>query len=386
MPKVLRGHADLVRGVLWSPDGTKIASWANDKTVRVWCPDQSDFATIYRTGSSWPVAAASWSLDGKQISAVSDSGFLRVWDIEHPDTPIHSEDLEAILCASWSPDGAKLAYFTCYRILKIWDPQASIIIQNRRNIQSISWSPDGTKFMSYSNDRPYVIVVRYLDKKTTTILQGNTSPVQSVSWSPDGTRIASGALDATVRVWNLEQPDNPMVFHSFTRYIQSVSWSPDGTHVASGSTGFIEIWSLDRPIVLQSYESSFWHMSRSSNEIKNHGGDIWRLLWSPDGTKIVSISEDRNIRVWNWNQSGLIHASLNDVSGVPSWSPDGTKLAAGSRDGIVRIWNLIDMKPIVEEILMNNRLENERKHRVNQVVIPTEVAEHIIRHLGPVFE
>jgi len=35
-PRLLKGHADAVGAVAWSPDGNHLASVSNDETVKIW--------------------------------------------------------------------------------------------------------------------------------------------------------------------------------------------------------------------------------------------------------------------------------------------------------------------------------------------------------------
>jgi WD40 repeat protein len=52
---------------------------------------------------------------------------------------------------------------------------------------------------------------------------------------------------------------------------------------------------------------------------------IWACSWSPDGTKVVSCSRDKTVRVWDVSRGECI----NTLTG---------------HDGWVRIWTLMDWR------------------------------------------
>jgi len=75
---VFRGHSEPVRDFAFSPDGTRMVTGANDKTVKVW-----DIATgqelITLSGHTGPVYKVTFSEDGTRILAASEDGTCRMW-------------------------------------------------------------------------------------------------------------------------------------------------------------------------------------------------------------------------------------------------------------------------------------------------------------------
>lgn len=75
------GHHDSVVACAWSPDGRRLLSSSDDKTLRVW-----DAAKGYNVHTlkehTAPIFACAWSPDGRRILSGSHDSTLRVWDAE----------------------------------------------------------------------------------------------------------------------------------------------------------------------------------------------------------------------------------------------------------------------------------------------------------------
>jgi WD40 repeat protein/tRNA A-37 threonylcarbamoyl transferase component Bud32 len=165
----LRGHADFVRAVAFSPDGRWLASSgdARDRNVIVWDVAKREQVRVL-AGHTEVVFSLAFSGDGGLLASGSSDGTVRLWDT-----------------ATWSDAG---------------------VLKQGSNAYGLAFAPAGSKV---ARGRLAVgcadNTVRLWDVATrqeVTELRGHTAYVYQLAWSPDGTRLATASGDHTVRVWD----------------------------------------------------------------------------------------------------------------------------------------------------------------------------------------
>ncbi|KAF7334812.1 WD40 repeat-like protein [Mycena sanguinolenta] len=113
-----------------------------------------------------------------------------------------------------------------------------------------------------------------------------------------------------------------------TDWVQAVAFSPDGTRVVSGSKDkTMRIWDVTSSATLQRMEG--------------HTNWVTSVAFSPDGARIVSGSEDKTVCIWDAMTGALLGRMEGHTSRVTSvaFAPDGARIVSGSGDKTVRIWD-----------------------------------------------
>ena len=81
------------------------------------------------------------------------------------------------------------------------------------------------------------------------------------------------------------------------------------------------------------------HRLATERKIAGHTGSIRAVAFSPDGTQVLTGSDDRTARVWD-AASGKPIATLSGHPGhvwAVAFSPDGTRVLTGSDDDTARV-------------------------------------------------
>jgi WD40 repeat protein/Mrp family chromosome partitioning ATPase len=253
------GHSSAINSVVFSPDGSRVASGSYDSTVRVW-DVQMGVCEQTLKGHSYAVNSVAISPDGSRVASSASDSTVQVWDVQtgvcEQTLEGHSDKVHSVVL---SPDGSRVVSGSNDSTVRVWDVQTGACEQtlegHSRAVNSVVFSPDGSRVASGSDDS----TVRVWDVQTGACeqtLEGHSHAVNSVVFSPDGSRVASGSYDSTVRVWDVQTGACEQTLEGHSDSVDSVVFSPDGSRVASGSDdSTVRVWDVTTGAELLCYDS-----------------------------------------------------------------------------------------------------------------------------------
>jgi WD40 repeat protein len=376
--RMLAGHRAPVSAVAYSPDGSRLASGAQDGEVILWnVADGKAVLKLPRLTDR--IVGVALAPDSKRVAAVAVDGSLAVWQ---------AADGKELLMVNTSGVGAKAVTFVGNERVaagmvngevSIWEVAArrkAFSLRGHRGpspqVNSVAATTDGRRLVSTGGDGkikvwdattgPEYRAVRLWDHHVATLgmhpgadlvvalgVDGSaelwypTGPrrlwkrqispaiLLAAAISRDGRRLAFGDADKVVRVCDA-QGNELHALAGHAEPIYSLCFSPDGRYLASGAgkfgvSGEAKVWDLTAP--------------GTGATLTGVRRTILALSFSPDGRRATGVDDSGGIVVWDVSTAGEVwhRDGIAETQGRAAYRPDGGLLAMGSSAGRVELLN-----------------------------------------------
>lgn len=268
-----------------------------------------------------------------------------------------------------APDGRWILTAAADREPLLWEGASGRLLArlqgHREEVTTAQLSRNGQLILTGSADHS----ARIWDRTTATLrltLAGHTESITAASFSGDGLRVATASKFGTVKIWDtalgaeldeFQHPDIPsflyflpdgvtVVARSEQRFLlRNTAQRKNLIEVSKGLWNFLpgSIDPLGEFLLTESFDTlHLWPLLHrpSPRELKGHDDHIVAAIFSTDGSRILTGSDDRTARIWDRN-TGRTVAVLSGHNGPVSqlaFSADGKRVATGT-DLNVWVWD-----------------------------------------------
>ena len=330
------------RSIVFSEDGSMLATAGQDAVVRLWNPKTGELLKEF-AGHQGALYAVSISKDGRTLASggggdgtSAQHNEVRIWDIATGNEIAQLKEDDGQQLRGWiyaidfSADGKTLAVASPYAV-RIWD------IERRKQIHRLDKCSYDVSFSPTANLLVTPGDFGIVDPKSglqVTKLHGDVGVYGCVAYSHSGKMIASGNQAGYVQLWDAATGKEIVRRHGHKGGIRCVDFSPDGTVAASISRddASIRIWGTATGNQLAEIPVTW------------RGSDVWwseegsDVLFAPYGGEIITWTYDSLVRYWRLGSLEKRGVRLGDTSVVSmTFSKDGTHAAGVQYSGGSRI-------------------------------------------------
>lgn len=360
-----QGHFDSMNSLVYSPDGQRIVTVADDGKIKVW-DTESGFCIVTFTEHTSGITACEFSKKGNVLFTSSLDGSIRAWDLiryRNFRTFIAPERL-SFSCMAVDPSGEIVAAGSVDSFdIHIWSVQTGQLLDRLSGhegpVSSLAFAPNGGLLVSGSWDRTARIWSIFNRTQTSEPLQLN-SDVLDIAFRPDSLQIAISTLDGNLSFWSVSEAEQQAGLDgrrdvsggrkigdrrtaanvAGTKAFNTIRYSTDGSCLlAGGNSKYICLYSVTTMVLLKKYTVSVNLSLQGTQEFLNS-----KLLTEAgpqgllDEQGEASDFEDRIDRSLPGSKRGDPSARRKNpevrVNGV-AFSPNGSAFCAASTEGLL---------------------------------------------------
>ncbi|KIK66550.1 hypothetical protein GYMLUDRAFT_239481 [Collybiopsis luxurians FD-317 M1] len=291
------------KSLAFSPDGNRIVS-CDLGMVQIWdAATGAELLELTNTKPNVEYVYASFLVDGSRVISVSYNAALEIWDSK-TGAMLHQFQLwnkHDVLSVALSPDGTKIALSSSDWNIGVWNVLTGQPVSQFRGSDvslEIAFSSDGANLLTFCMG----YTDRWIKNVSLIIYEVNT-----------GTQVGSCTLDLKL---------------GGDAFINALALSPNGSQALLGfESGLVQVFDIPS-------------CKPSGSPLQWHNDAICHISFSPDGSKIVSSSYDRTIKIWDAAVAVDVNSDRQSVHSV-SFDSDGTRVLVVDEQGKLEIWDAI---------------------------------------------
>jgi WD40 repeat protein len=339
----------VARGVAFSPDGKQLAAGLADKSVRLFDVAMGKEVKSFK-GHGDEVNAVVFNRKGDRVISASADKTVRVWDIAAGSAKLKMEHDDAVLCLALSKDGSRLLSGGKDKVINVWklaDGSKAAGITTPTQVNGVGFSPKG-RIVAGGSDN---LVRIYNAAGKLEEFFAHEGKVLAVAFHPEEKQVISASADKTVRVWT-----SALVWQKNLKGdVRQAVFSPKGDQVVAAAGKTLQVWNAE-----------------DGKEVKTALADKKGLIGvgvSADGGRVVSVGEDRKVKVWELvpakkgarkekeaegeDEPARVFAAGGEPQSI-ALSPNGTKVAVAVAGKVTNPIHVFDAASGVELLVLSD--------------------------------
>ncbi|XP_039647729.1 apoptotic protease-activating factor 1 isoform X1 [Perca fluviatilis] len=298
------------------------------------------------------IYSACFSHDGAKIASSGASKTLKVFKSTSGEklTEIQAHDDE-VLCCAFSPDDRLLATCSSDRKVKVWNVERSMLLrvfeeEHEEQVNHCQFTNTTQRVLlaTCSNDKFLNVKLWNLNKPSSqNTMFGHFEPVNHCCFSPDDTYLSTSSNDGTVKLFQVSSANEWKTINVRNMFAESdeevlvkcSTWTADGKHIICAARNAALVFDVETSDMLLEIRTNrlstvqYCHACSTSNLLaiafSNYAVELWdleankkmadcsghlswvqRVQFSPDGSQLLSCSDDQTVRLWETNK---VHTS-----------------------------------------------------------------------------
>jgi eukaryotic-like serine/threonine-protein kinase len=313
----------MVRAVAWAPPGDRLLVAAAGGKLRIWRPDHED-PPVELEGHEREITSMAWSLDGRHVAAGSLDATCRIWTADG--TPKAKFPVAGpVTSVVFSPGSTHVLVGSEAQSAELWRLDGQLEQTYRGHVGKIrgaTFSGDGRFVLTASNDATARMFT--LDGRQLAVLRGHEDGVTTAAFSRDSREILTASQDGTARIWDRDV-EGFEVLSGHRNDVVCCAFSPTDDRIATGGAS-----SDGRALV--------WDGSGVPTEIDRRSTTVSAVAFSPDGSSLLTASEDGEIRVFDLaSRERLWAREMGSKVFAACFFRDGRRVLVGTSDGGAQI-------------------------------------------------
>lgn len=247
-------------------------------------------------------------------------------------------------------------------------------------INDIKFSQDGSlQLMSASSDETLKLWNMYEDGNMYKTFKGHIGKVNMCAWSPVSKQVVSVGVNRQAFIWDTQSFKLKFSLKGHLHNVSSCVYSPDGALVATACYDTkICLWNPYNGQLIK----QFFHMLPPPRLIYaggDNGAYIRDFSFSKEGDHLISICDDKKIRVWSMVKRTIHPIAIGEMDKIGyscAYSSSNRTILVGTKTGEVDVYKTpIIVSRLIE--LCRKVVNKNIRQPVDEIILPGELKRHL---------